>query len=70
MAWVDCRVFARYPAGTHTVVIGEVVASGVPADDVPPLLYWRRGYRELKLHEPEAESTAAEIRGPVLKKVE
>jgi flavin reductase (DIM6/NTAB) family NADH-FMN oxidoreductase RutF len=70
LAWLDCRVFARYPAGTHTVVIGEVVASGVPADDVPPLLYWRRGYRELKIHEPEAEPTIAEIRGPVLRKVE
>jgi len=70
MAWLDCRIFARYPAGTHTVVIGEVVASGVAENDVPPLLYWRRGYRELKIHAPEAEPTIAEIRGPVLKKVE
>jgi flavin reductase (DIM6/NTAB) family NADH-FMN oxidoreductase RutF len=70
MAWLDCRIFARYPAGTHTVVIGEVVATGVPENDPPPLLYWRRGYRELKLHPPEAESAAAEIQGPVLRKAE
>ena len=67
MAWLDCRVFAKHPAGTHTVVIGEVVAAGVPENDPPPLLYWRRGYRELKLHPPEAESEASEIKGPVLK---
>jgi flavin reductase (DIM6/NTAB) family NADH-FMN oxidoreductase RutF len=70
MAWLDCRVFAKHPAGTHTVVIGEVVAAGVPENDPPPLLYWRRGYRELKLHPPEAESEASEIQGPVLKKSE
>ena len=70
LAWLDCRIYARYPAGTHTIVIGEVVASGVPEDDVAPLHYWRRGYRELRLHEPEAESTASEIRGTVLRKVE
>lgn len=68
MAWLDCRVYARYPAGTHTIVVGEVVASGVPEDDAPPLLYWRRGYRELQLH--QAESEISELRGPVLRKVE
>jgi flavin reductase (DIM6/NTAB) family NADH-FMN oxidoreductase RutF len=66
MAWLDCRVHARHAAGTHTVVIGEVVAAGVPTDDTPPLLYWRRGYRELKLH--EAESEASELQGPVVGK--
>lgn len=53
LAWLDCVVRERYPAGTHTVYIGEVVASSVPRPDEPPLLYWNRGYRRLSLHEPE-----------------
>ncbi|HTQ78527.1 MAG TPA: flavin reductase family protein [Thermoanaerobaculia bacterium] len=68
MAWLDCRIYARYPAGSHTIIVGEVVASGVPEDDAPPLLYWRRGYREFKLH--DQESDASELRGAVLRKVE
>lgn len=51
LAWLDCVVRERYPAGTHTVYIGEVVASSVPRPDEPPLLYWNRGYRKLSLHE-------------------
>jgi flavin reductase (DIM6/NTAB) family NADH-FMN oxidoreductase RutF len=51
LAWVDCIVRERYPAGTHTVYVGEVVASSVPRPDEPPLLYWNRGYRKLSLHE-------------------
>ena len=43
----------RYPAGTHAIYIGEVVASAVPRPDEPPLIYWNRGYRRLSLHEPE-----------------
>lgn len=61
LAWLDCRIYARYPAGTHTVYIGEVVASRVPEEDVPALVYWRRGYRQLHLHPPEETSTAAEV---------
>ena len=30
LAWLDCRIHARYPAGTHTIYVGEVLASGVP----------------------------------------
>ena len=51
LAWLDCEVRERYPAGTHAVYIGEVVASGVPRPDEPPLIYWNRGYRKLRLHE-------------------
>jgi len=55
LAWLDCRIHARYPAGTHTLYVGEVVASNVPHDEAPPLIYWNRGYRKLRLHdEPEA----------------
>ncbi|MEU3657907.1 flavin reductase family protein [Streptomyces sp. NPDC032161] len=31
-AWLTARVVARYPAGDHTLVIGEVDAGGVRAD--------------------------------------
>jgi flavin reductase (DIM6/NTAB) family NADH-FMN oxidoreductase RutF len=55
LAWLDCRIHARYPAGTHTIYVGEVVASDVPEEEAPPLIYWNRGYRKLGLHEdPEA----------------
>jgi len=51
VAWLDCKVRERYPAGTHAVYIGEVHASGVPRPDEPPLVYWNRGYRRLARHE-------------------
>ncbi len=51
LAWLDCRIQARYPAGSHTIYVGEVVASNVPQEEAPPLVYWNRGYRKLRLHE-------------------
>jgi flavin reductase (DIM6/NTAB) family NADH-FMN oxidoreductase RutF len=48
LAWLDCTIFARYVAGTHSIYIGEVQASNVPRDSEPPLVYWNRGYRNLK----------------------
>ena len=49
MAWLDCSVHARHPAGTHTIYVGEVQASHVTGDArALPLLYWNRGYRHLK----------------------
>jgi flavin reductase (DIM6/NTAB) family NADH-FMN oxidoreductase RutF len=54
LAWLDCRLHGRHQAGTHTIYVGEVVASAVPDDsEPPPLIYWNRGYRKLRLHEPE-----------------
>jgi flavin reductase (DIM6/NTAB) family NADH-FMN oxidoreductase RutF len=47
LAWLDCRIRSRYPAGTHSIYVGEVVASNVPAPDQPPLIYWNRAYRKL-----------------------
>ena len=47
LAWLDCTVYSRFSAGSHTIYIGEVQASGVPRPDVKPLLYWNRGYRIL-----------------------
>jgi flavin reductase (DIM6/NTAB) family NADH-FMN oxidoreductase RutF len=53
LAWLDCRIHARYPAGSHTIFVGEVHASKVPREEAPPLIYWNRGYRKLHLHEEE-----------------
>lgn len=48
-AFFDCRVAICHDAGTHTVVIGEVVASkvGENAEGKTPLLYYNRDYRGL-----------------------
>jgi flavin reductase (DIM6/NTAB) family NADH-FMN oxidoreductase RutF len=49
LAWLDCTIHSSHVAGTHTIYVGEVQASGVPRPDQPPLVYWNRGYRLLKL---------------------
>jgi flavin reductase (DIM6/NTAB) family NADH-FMN oxidoreductase RutF len=47
LAWLDCTVYARHEAGTHTIYVGEIQAVGVPRANEPPLIYWNRGYRSL-----------------------
>ena len=47
LAWLDCTVFDKLAAGTHTIYVGEVVASAAPHPDQSPLVYWNRGYRSL-----------------------
>ncbi len=42
LAWVDCRLWAEYPAGDHTIFVGEVLAGD--AAERAPLLYYRGGY--------------------------
>lgn len=51
LAWLDCTIYSRVVAGTHTVYIGEVQASAVPEPDVEPLVYWNRRYRPLQADE-------------------
>ena len=47
LAFFDCRVAGIYPAGNHSVFVGEVVA--VKSEEgAGPLLYFNRGYRELR----------------------
>lgn len=42
-AWVECRLWAEYDGGDHTIVAAEVL--NLYADsDTPPLLYYRGGY--------------------------
>lgn len=47
LAWLDCTIYERHPAGTHTIYVGEVKASAVMRPDEAPLIYWNRGYRRL-----------------------
>ncbi len=47
LAWLDCTVEKRYPAGTHIIYIGKVRASAVIRPDESPLLYWNRNYRSI-----------------------
>lgn len=49
LAWLDCSIYARYPAGTHTIYLGQVQASQVARPDDAPLVYWNRNYRQLDL---------------------
>lgn len=52
LAWVDCTMYSRHTAGTHTIYIGEVQASHVLGDAHKPLVYWNRDY--LTLHAMQA----------------
>ena len=53
LAWLDCTIEDSHPAGTHTIFVGLVQASGTPRSGQPPLVYWNRGYRHLELMEEE-----------------
>lgn len=46
IAHVECRVAHAFPAGDHTIFVGEVVGLGVDGE-LDPLLYFRGGYRSL-----------------------
>lgn len=52
LGWLDCTIYGRLVAGTHTIYIGEVVASKVNRPDAFPLAYWNRGYRRLMRKPP------------------
>ena len=45
LAWLDCEIYGRQEAGTHTIYVGLVKASAVPRPDKAPLVYWNRDYR-------------------------
>jgi flavin reductase (DIM6/NTAB) family NADH-FMN oxidoreductase RutF len=47
LAWLDCTIFARQPAGTHTLYVGHVEQCATPRGDAAPLVYWNRDYRRL-----------------------
>ena len=52
-AWLDCSIYDRFAAGTHTIYVGEVQASRVPEPSAHPLVYWNQGYRHLHVHDED-----------------
>ena len=47
IAWLDCTINAVYPAGTHTIYVGEVQELSVPREEEEPLVFWNRNYRKM-----------------------
>jgi flavin reductase (DIM6/NTAB) family NADH-FMN oxidoreductase RutF len=45
LGWIDCRLYATYPAGDHLILVGEVQALAVGSGN--PLLYYGSRYRVL-----------------------
>ena len=43
LAWFECRTWATYDGGDHTIVVGEVLDMGC-GEDRPGLLYFRSSY--------------------------
>jgi flavin reductase (DIM6/NTAB) family NADH-FMN oxidoreductase RutF len=52
VAWLDCRVVDRHPAGTHVIYVGRVEAGGAPRAEAAPLVYWNRAYHTVEPVEP------------------
>lgn len=46
LAHLECRTWARYPGGDHTILVGEVETGAVRGER--PLLYYRGGYAQLE----------------------
>jgi flavin reductase (DIM6/NTAB) family NADH-FMN oxidoreductase RutF len=46
LAWLQCTIVARHPAGDHTLVVGQV--EHAEAGEGRPLLYYRGGYAQLE----------------------
>ena len=46
IGWLECRTWATYDGGDHTIIVGEVL-SVVDGDDRDALLYFRSAYRAL-----------------------
>jgi flavin reductase (DIM6/NTAB) family NADH-FMN oxidoreductase RutF len=46
-AFIDCRVVHSYAMPASTLFIAEVVAVQVPKNDLPPLVYYNRGFTGL-----------------------
>jgi flavin reductase (DIM6/NTAB) family NADH-FMN oxidoreductase RutF len=48
LAALECRTTAVTDAGDHTVLLGEVLSTSVPAPSAEPLLYFEGGYRTVR----------------------
>jgi flavin reductase (DIM6/NTAB) family NADH-FMN oxidoreductase RutF len=46
LAWMQCRIVARHPAGDHVILVGQVEQADTR--EGKPLLYYRGGYATLE----------------------
>ena len=46
-AWLECRTYATYPGGDHSIIVGEVVGVGLGSAETGSLAYHRSSYRRL-----------------------
>ncbi len=46
LGWLECRLWAEYAAGDHTLFVGEVLSVEV-GEQAPPLVYHESSYRAL-----------------------
>ena len=46
LAWLECRVTGTWPAGDHTLFLGQIIDGEAPGSG-DPLVYFRRAYRRL-----------------------
>jgi flavin reductase (DIM6/NTAB) family NADH-FMN oxidoreductase RutF len=46
LGWLDCRLYAAYDGGDHTIFVGDVVAAGA-TEAGEPILYYNRQWRRL-----------------------
>jgi flavin reductase (DIM6/NTAB) family NADH-FMN oxidoreductase RutF len=48
LSWLECRTWATYEGGDHTIVVGEILSLGTnEAADPMALMYYAGQYREL-----------------------
>lgn len=47
LGWIEARTTAVYPAGDHSIVLGEVIGLELGPARAEPLLYYRSAYRKL-----------------------
>lgn len=50
LGWLDCRLFAAYDGGDHTIFVGDVVATSA-VETGEPILYYNRQWRRLAADE-------------------
>jgi flavin reductase (DIM6/NTAB) family NADH-FMN oxidoreductase RutF len=49
LSWLECRTWASYEGGDHTIVVGEVLSLGAEElADPDALIYYAGQYRELR----------------------
>ena len=49
LSWLECRTWATYEGGDHTIVVGEVLSLGASEQDDPTaLIYYAGQYREVR----------------------